>query len=56
MKRFIKTINSAVDMEDFVEALEENEILYEYGDNGVYVKEQDFDKAEDILIKMEEEE
>ena len=55
MKRFIKTINSCVDAADFVEALEENEIWYEYGDNGVYVKAYDFDNAEAILMKMEEE-
>ena len=53
--KFIKTINSTVDTVDFVEELENNGIWYEYGDNGVYVKEEDFGEAENILMEMEEE-
>ena len=53
--KFIKTINSTVDTADFVEELESNDIWYKYGDNGVYVKEEDFDEAENILMEMEEE-
>ena len=53
--KFIKTTNSNVDTADFVEELENNDIWYQYGDNGVYVKEEDFDEAENILMEMEEE-
>lgn len=52
--KFIKTVNSPVDTADFVAELEEAGINYEYGDNGVYVSEEDFDEAESILLEMEE--
>lgn len=52
--KFIKTVNSPVNTADFVAKLEEAEINYEYGDNGVYVSEEDFDEAESILLEMEE--
>ena len=51
--KFIKTTNSNVDTADFVEELENNDIWYQYGDNGVYVKEEDFNEAESILMEME---
>ena len=54
--KFIKTVNSPVDTADFVAELEEAEINYKYGDNGVYVSEEDFDKwvrPEDMIGPME---
>lgn len=52
--KFIKTVNSPVDTADFAEELEANDIEFEYGDTGVYVNEEDFDEAENILMEMEE--
>lgn len=54
MQKFIKTVNSPVDTADFVEELEGNGIEFEYGDTGVYVDEEDFDEAVNILMEMEE--
>ena len=54
MLAFIKTVNSPVDTADFVEELENNNIWYEFGDNGVYVNEDELDEAEEILMEMEE--
>ena len=52
-KKFIKTANSPVNTADFVEELKENEIWFEYGETGIYVKEEDFDEAENVLMEME---
>lgn len=54
MLAFIKTVNSPVDAADFVEELENNNIWYKFGDNGVYVNEDELDEAEEILMEMEE--
>ena len=51
--KFIKTSNSSVCTADFVEELKANGIYFEYGETGVYVKEEDFDEAENILLEME---
>jgi hypothetical protein len=54
MLKFIKTINSPIDTEDYVEELEACGIQYEHGDTGVYVEEEDYDEAINILTELEE--
>lgn len=54
MYAFIKTSNSPVCTADFAEELENNGIWYEFGDNGVYVYEEELAEAEEILMEMEE--
>lgn len=54
MSKFIKTVNSPIDTVDFVEELEACGIQYEYGDTGIYVEEEDYDEAVNILTELEE--
>ena len=55
-ERFIKTVNSPVNVDDFAEALIANDIAFSYGKTGLYVYKEDFDIAKIILKGMEERE
>ena len=54
MKKFIKTVNSSVTACELADYLkEEYNIDTDFGDNGVYVEEKDYDIAASVLTDME---
>lgn len=54
-EKFISIVNSPVNLEDFADALIANDIAFAYGSTGIYVYEESFDIAKNILKEMEEE-
>lgn len=52
-EKFISIVDSPVNLEDFVDALIANDIAFGYGRTGIYVYEEDFDIAKNILREME---
>ena len=54
MKKFIRTVNSSVaacELADYLK--EEYDIDSEFGDNGIYIEEKDYDIAASVLTDME---
>ena len=54
MEKFIKTTNSSVAAGELADYLkEEYDIDSEFGDNGIYIEEKDYDIAASVLTDME---
>ena len=53
-KKLIRTVNSCVDAADLASELDAQNIKYEFADTGLFVDEKDFNRAEAILLDMED--
>ena len=54
-KQFIKTHNSPVFLCDYAKSLEEEHIPYNCGDTGIYVAQEYYTRAKQILAELEDE-
>ena len=53
-RKLLRTVNSCVDASDLADELDAHDIEYEFADTGLFVNAKDFDRAESILLDMED--